>query len=138
MSDAYQVQYESNLALTELKKQVYEANARVVQRDVNGVNVAANSWGLANKYKLELWEIKNRMRVASPFVIAGMKHYHPLVSSVCTTIMNKVELLPAEDMKIVYEGTHSPTHSLTYLLTYSLTHLLQGSKWRRKTLLVKN
>ena len=106
-----------------MKKQFYEANARVVQLDVNGEDVAANSWGLANKYKLEVLDLRHRMWVASPLVIAGIKHYHPLVSSVCDTIMKSVKLLPQDQMDIVYEGwilllplrislTHSLTHSL--------------------------
>jgi len=102
----YKSNYEAELALTEMKKQFYEANARVMQYEVSGENAAANSWGLANKYKLELCDIRHRMRVASPLVIAGMKHYHPLVSSVCRAVMKSVRLLPEEEMNVLYEGFH--------------------------------
>ena len=102
-----------------MKKQFYEANAKVMQRDVNGENAAANSWGLANKYKLEVLELRHRMRVAAPLVIAGMKHYHPLVSSICDTIMKSVKLLPQDEIDVVYEGLDSIL--LRTSTTYSFT-----------------
>ena len=72
----------------------------------NNDRAAEAAWRQAVDYKLQLLEVQERFKRTTPLMVAGIMHYHPLVSSVCHALANGIQFFDKEEMSRVVEGVN--------------------------------